>query len=240
MRATNNGEPTGSVVHAGSTISQSWEPPMHGQWAMNAILTESYENQITRSIGGLTTNGCMYMNEAQGSSGINETKYWTFFGDPSVIIRTDQPTSLSPMHDEVILIGQTEFVVDVGMNGALASLSRDGELIGSAYSYGGVSIISLGSEADTPGELDLVVTGFNKFPHESTVMIIAPEGAYVVVNNTSITSGFDNVIEYGESVELSLLLENVGSDAASGVEVNLSTEDPYITIINGSIAVSLW
>ena len=37
-------------------------------------------------------------------------------------------------YDEIILIGQSEFVVDVGLDGALASLSRDGELIGSAYS----------------------------------------------------------------------------------------------------------
>ena len=35
MRSENNGQPTGSIAHLGSTISQSWEPPMHGQWAMN-------------------------------------------------------------------------------------------------------------------------------------------------------------------------------------------------------------
>ena len=45
LRATNNGEPTGAISHFGSTISQSWEPPMHGQYAMNLILTESYENK---------------------------------------------------------------------------------------------------------------------------------------------------------------------------------------------------
>ena len=166
MWATDNdGNPTGAIGHLGSTISQSWEPPMHGQWAMNAILTESYDNNITRSLGGLATNGCMHMNEAQGSSGINETKYWTFFGDPSVVIRTDQPTSMNLNHDELILIGQSEFVVDVGFDGALAALSKDGELVGSAYSDGGVAVISLGSESENPGEMDLVVTGYNKFPY---------------------------------------------------------------------------
>ena len=40
--ATYNGAPAGGIAHFGSTISQSWEPPMHGQWAMNKILTESY------------------------------------------------------------------------------------------------------------------------------------------------------------------------------------------------------
>ena len=34
------GEPTGGINSFGSAISQSWEPPMHGQYAMNSILTE--------------------------------------------------------------------------------------------------------------------------------------------------------------------------------------------------------
>ncbi len=67
LRATNNGEPAGGIGHLGSTISQSWEPPMHGQYGMSLILTESYEGHITRSMGGVTTNGCLYMNDQQGS-----------------------------------------------------------------------------------------------------------------------------------------------------------------------------
>jgi len=236
QRATNNGEPTGSIAHFGSTISQSWEPPMHGQWAMNAILTESYDNNITRSLGGLAYNGCMHMNEAQGSSGINETKYWTFFGDPSVVIRTDQPTNLNANHDDLILIGQTEFVVDVGFDGALAALSRDGELIGSAYSNGGVAVISLGSESDSPGDMDLVVTGYNKFPYETTVMVMTPDGAFVTMNNVDIDYGVDNTITAGETIDITVEIENLGNEASSYVEVTLSDLDnnPYISILDGS------
>ena len=236
QRATNNGEPTGSIAHFGSTISQSWEPPMHGQWAMNAILTESYDNNITRSLGGLAYNGCMHMNEAQGSSGINETKYWTFFGDPSVVIRTDQPTNLNANHDDLILIGQTEFVVDVGFDGALAALSRDGELIGSAYSNGGVAVISLGSESDSPGDMDLVVTGYNKFPYETTVMVMTPDGAFVTMNNVDIDYGTDNTITAGETINITVEVENLGNEASSYVEVSLSDLDnnPYISILDGS------
>ena len=104
LRATNGGEPEGSIAHFGSTISQSWEPPMHGQYGMNLILTESYDEHLTRTIGGITANGCMYMNDAQGSSGINETKYWTYFGDPSVPLRTAPPTAMSIFHDDVIIL----------------------------------------------------------------------------------------------------------------------------------------
>ena len=38
LRATDSeGNAIGAVGHLGSTISQSWEPPMHGQWAMNYL-----------------------------------------------------------------------------------------------------------------------------------------------------------------------------------------------------------
>ena len=47
LRATHNGEPTGGIGHFGSTIPQSWEPPMHAQWAFNKILTESFDNNKT-------------------------------------------------------------------------------------------------------------------------------------------------------------------------------------------------
>ena len=63
QRATHNGQPSGGIAHLGSTISQSWEPPMHGQYAMNKIITESYSGlngqppfgHRTRTIGGIST-----------------------------------------------------------------------------------------------------------------------------------------------------------------------------------------
>jgi len=234
QRATNNGEPTGSVAHLGSTISQSWEPPMHGQWAMNAIITESYDNNISRSLGGITTNGCMHMNEAQGSSGINETNYWTFFGDPSIVIRTDQPTNLNLNYNEIILIGQTEFVVDIGVDGVLAALSRDGELLGSAYSIGGVAVIELDGATDSPGILDLVVTGYNKFPYESNVTVLTPDGAFVTVNNVEVDYGADNSITPGEVVEVNLTLENLGNDNSGLIDLYLTINDPYVDVIDGA------
>ena len=190
-------------------------------------------------MGGITTNGCMYMNDAQGSSGINETKYWTYFGDPSVPIRSAPPTEMSVVHDDVIIIGSTEFLVSTGAEGDLVALSRDGELLTSAYTNGFGSInLELGDAATIPGELDFVITGFNNFPYETTVMVLSPDGAYVLVNSSSVSAGFNDMIEYGESVELSLTLENVGNDAASDIMVNISTDDTYISITNGSASIN--
>ncbi len=158
QRATHNGEPTGSICHYGSTISQSWEPPMHGQYAMNLILTESYDEHLTRTIGGIATNGCMYMNDAQGSSGVNETNYWTMFGDPSIPIRTAPPTVINAEYNDVIILGANTFSAYTGTEGDLVALSRDGELLSSGYTDpSGVAYLELGSASSVPGELDLVM-----------------------------------------------------------------------------------
>ena len=61
-------------------------------------------------------------------------------------------------------------------------------------------------------------------------MILSPEGPYVMVESTSVVTngGNNDIIEYGESVELSIILENVGSDLANSVQVNITTDDNFI------------
>ena len=230
-----NGDPTGAVGHLGSTISQSWEPPMHGQWAMNAILTESYEGNISRSYGGISVNGCMHMNEAQGSYGINETNHWTIFGDPSLLIRTDEPTAINAIHDQNILVGQTEFVVDVGIDGALVALSSENELLTHAHSLGGVAVLDLSNITAEPGVvLDLVITSFNTLPYEANINVITPDGAYLVYSNYALANNpsADPFIQYGNFVEINLLVENVGTMNTNAINLTLSTDDEYITIID--------
>ncbi|NOY50763.1 MAG: hypothetical protein GXO88_09415, partial [Chlorobi bacterium] len=77
LRAENNGEPSGAVATLMSTINQSWNPPMEGQDDMNDILTEADANNIKRTFGGITMNGCMAMNDAYGSDGDVMTDTWT-------------------------------------------------------------------------------------------------------------------------------------------------------------------
>ena len=232
-----DGNPIGAIGHLGSTISQSWEPPMHAQMAFNSILTESYGEHYTRTFGGISVNGCMHMNDAQGSSGINETNYWTLFGDPSLSLRTDAPDNLNVNHDGIILIGQENFVIDVGVNGALAAISRDGELLGSAYSEGGVAIVPLGSSSNVPGEVDLVVTYYNAYTYDESLMIMSPDGAYVTVSNVNVDIGADNTINQGEEINLTLTLENLGNEVSGDIDVTLTTNDSYISIINGEASI---
>ena len=242
LRSTDsNGDPIGAVGHLGSTISQSWEPPMHGQWAFNSILTELYDDNYTRTFGGVSINGCMHMNDAQGSSGINETNHWTLFGDPSLLVRSDIPQNMSISHDSAIILGQENFIIDLGgINGALAAISKDGELLGSAYSEGGIAIINLNPEDITPGSIDLVITAFNTYPYESEVTVVAPDGAYFIYSSYEVASDsdFNQYIEASNVVDITLFIENVGSENVNPLSVLVTTDDPFIDMIDGETFIA--
>ncbi len=80
LRATSGGSPTGAIAFYGSTISQSWDPPMSAQDEFNDLLVA--EQYI--SFGALAFAGACRMMDEYGGSGANEFNYWTVFGDPSL------------------------------------------------------------------------------------------------------------------------------------------------------------
>ena len=240
QRSTYNGQPSGAIANMGSTISQSWEPPMHGQWAMNKILTESFDGvngngeTLTRTLGGIATNGCLHMNDAQGNSGINETNYWTLFGDPSINIRTMSPTNLSANYESTIIIGQEYFSVNTGNVGDLVALSRNGSLLASGYtnSNGNVNL-DISNVSSIPGAVNIVISSYNKYIYENELMVISPEGAYLIMDNYII----NNEVIFGSNVGLSLQFSNVGSDPANNIQLEIISSDEFVDIDDSNLSL---
>ncbi len=240
MRATNNGNPAGAIGAFMSTINQSWAPPMDGQDEFNDILVELYDNNIKRTYGGLAANGCMHMNDNYGTSGENETLYWTLFGDPSLTVRTDTPTALTVNHDEVMVLGTTECPVNVpGMSEGTAAISLNGELLGTALiDDSGNAVINLDEPVLSPAELTLVVTGYNSMTYEGSIMVIVPEGPYVLMENMEISSDSNGngEVDFGETVNMTIYAENVGVDDAVNVNATVTASDPYVEILNPALS----
>ena len=243
LRATGtNGVPTGAIAVLMSTVNQSWSPPMDGQDEMNDILVESYENNIKRTYGGLSMNGVMHMADSYGTAGEEEILYWTIFGDPSVVVRTDTPTDMTISHNDVMIIGAEEFSIETGMAAALVAVSRDGELLASTYTDAtGGTTLEFDTPLEIPGPVDLVVTAFNKIPYETTVNVIAPDGAYMLMGDIAVTGGTDQILDYGETGSLYTTFENVGQDPSGDLTFTLIHEAGMVTlssnvIQNGSVA----
>ena len=237
LRATDSdGNPTGAIATLMSTINQAWSPPMEGQDEMNAIFVESYSDNIKRTFGGLSFNGMNQMNDSYGSQGYDETCYWTIFGDPSVVVRSDTPTGMEVTHSDVIIIGATEFNIETGESGALVSVSRDGDLLASAYTDGSGAVdLFFETALDIPGPVDVVVTAYNRIPYETSVNVIAPDGAYMLMGDVTVNSGGDQILDYGETGYLYTTFENVGQDPSGDLTFILSHEGSMVNIITEEI-----
>ena len=168
MRATNGGEPTGAVGFYGSTISMSWAPPMAAQDEIIDLLVAGEK----RTFAGLCVNGSCLMIDEYGSTGENEMKMWTIFGDPSLRVRTDSPAAVSATHYGTVDPLMGSFTVDTEP-GNLAAVSYLGQFIGSAFAdAGGVAEILFEGDLPMPGNnVTLTVTGFNRHTHVEEILV---------------------------------------------------------------------
>jgi hypothetical protein len=182
LRATYNGQPSGAVATLMSTINQSWNPPMQGQDEMVDILVESYPANIKRTFGGICMNGCMNMNDVYGSAGEDMTDTWTIFGDPSLMVRTASPATMTVTHDDVLIIGSSQITVYCNQEDARVAVSDNGELLGIGFVNNGSATVTFGplTVSDT---LSVVVTAFNYIPYLDTALYVMPPACWLGYTN---------------------------------------------------------
>jgi len=230
LRATNNttGEPTGAVAMYASTVNQGWNPPMRGQDEVTDLLIA----EAKKTIGGLYFNGSSKMIEVYSTSGISEFKNWTIFGDASLMVRTKDPMPLSANYNPILFLGMNSFTVDT-VPGARVTLSANGTVYGHVVADAiGNAVVSIPTPPIEPMDLTLTITAFNRETHIGTVQVLPSTGPYVVVTNMTVTDNNNNQADFGETINLAFGLNNVGSGAAVGVVMNLSTTSPYLTVLS--------
>jgi hypothetical protein len=235
-RASYNGEPTGSIANFMSTVNQYWAPPMQAQDEMNAILVETDSENIKRTFGGLSINGCFSMNDKYGQEGYDMTDTWVVFGDPSVMIRTEQPSVLTVTHDPEIFYGTNHFTVNCDVDNAFVAFSQDDSVVGTSVVSGGVSDVEM-NPVLSYDSVTITLTGFNKIPYVKKLPVVQSPNALIVHSAITLNdaSGNDNgQADYGENVDLDLTIENVGASTASNVVTTIETTDPFISLNDDS------
>jgi hypothetical protein len=125
----------------------------------------------------------------------------------------------------------TNFTVSAD-SGAFIALSHQGEILGTAESDGTPQTISIAMLL--PGDvMDVVVTKQNYFRYHALVDVIPANMPYVVYNDFVINDASgngDGKLDYGETVLLSLSLENVGLVDAIAVTADISTPNTFTSI----------
>ncbi|MFN8712396.1 MAG: C25 family cysteine peptidase [Bacteroidota bacterium] len=229
--------PTGAVAVIMSTINQSWNPPMEGQDEMNEIMIETFANNIKRSFGGITMNGCMKMNDTYGGGGEDMTDTWTIFGDPSVMVRTKDAVSMTVSHAPSMILGATSFNVACSMNDAQVTLWQSGQILGTGTVSGGNVTVNFAVPVSSTAQVTVTAVAFNCAPYQGPVSVIPPAGPYV--QNTLITindptGNNNNLADYSENVTLDVTLQNIGVASAGNVTAVLSTTDANVTITDNT------
>ncbi len=207
LRATddNTGEPTGAIATLMSTINQSWSPPMCGQDEMNDILAEVNQNNIKRSFGAISMNGCMKMNDEYGSAGDQMTDTWTLFGDPSVMVRTAPPAEMNVDHATIVSTGVGQITVDCDLEDAIISLMNDGEIIGTGFASGGSVTIDI-DPIYVQDTIEVTVTGFNMFPYFGDILV-SPATSLLTIDDEGLAIYPNPVVD-----ELNIVLDVDGSE----------------------------
>jgi hypothetical protein len=164
-----------------------------------------------------------------------QMEMYHYFGDPAQDIHTGEPTAMVVSHDTTASAGQDSFVVWADEEGALVALSVDGELVGREYILGGVAVVPLEAPLTCPATLHAVVTAHNRIPYEANVYVGPDAGWYVVIDSTAASDyagNVDGIIEQGDSVGITVWLQNVGQQSAPAVAGSLSTADSLVTVVD--------
>jgi hypothetical protein len=172
------------------------------------------------------------------------------FGDPAMELWTAEPTQLTVDHPDLVLTGdeQVDVVVRNGsgaaVDGARVTISTDDCSVYDTRLTDGSGHGSLRSVSRVTGSLHLKVTAHNFLDYDATIGIINAADPYLVLSGETViddgTGGSlgngDAVPNSGETVGLRAALENLGGGTAYAVVGTLSTESPFVTIIDAEAA----
>ena len=236
MRATDNttGAPTGAIGGMFSWTSQPWQPPMTGQDEMVDILCEwRSADQFHHTFGGASLNGNMRILDMHPSDQGKTHNTWILFGDPSLLLRTEAPTELNvSCQPEVVFLGQTELGITADVDYAIATLSNNGEILVCTPIVNGEGVLTFASPTEV-GNLQLVVTSYNKVTEIRDIAVIPSNGAYLTYNGFSIDDE-NNQADYGDTVGINVTIKNIGNQTATNVQAALSTDSPFVEVIHGT------
>lgn len=158
---------------------------------------------------------------------------FTHHSDPFLRLYTEVPQNLSVTHQSTILAGSSSLAITCE-EGALISLTIGDEILAVADATGSVQNIIIPPLIPTT-EILVTCTKQNHLRYESTITVVPSAGAYVIGFEWDIIDENGNqIIEYAENGVINMTVKNVGIETANNVVMNISTDDPYITINKSS------
>ncbi len=248
------------VAHAGDCLCESFMKSPVACVATNGAIIPSYTipnhdydkemykaifDEGINNIGYITNFANITVLNVHGTIGRSNVRTYLWLGDASIEPWTLQPANLTVSHDGQLFLGLSNFSVSVlGTGGPIANamvcVSNDDQSVyGVAYTdASGYAEVVFDGPVQEAGMAKVTVTAHNHLPYQADIPVIPQSGPYVVKDSfvlNDLTGGNgDGMMDYGESIMLSLAVKNVGIAQAIGVTVTLSTNDTYITFTDNT------
>ena len=219
----------GPIVPTGASYAQTGLGVYDGLFHDH---NEDFSDYYTSSAGMII---CGNLAVVEGGSGyINY--YWEIYslmGDPSLTTYIGVPEVNIAQYPQTIFLGLDSITITAEPYSYIG-LSKNGVLHGSGLVGESGTITMEILPFINPGNAKLVITKQNCEPIITEIEVIPNAGAYCVISNVEISDPDNGVIEFGETIQLTVTLENVGIENANNVSMELSINDPYITLLDAT------
>jgi hypothetical protein len=241
-----NGTPT-SEKGAVSFFGPTWNThTRHNNKLDRGIYTGLIDEGLT-TFGEATTRAKYVMYDICGPSDTTVTQMneYLILGDPTLLIRTGNPESLTVLHPAVVPAGNSVLWVSVHDDGgAVEDAFVCARMEGSfhvAQHTNELGLVALPIHPLVPDTITITAIARNHFLYKG-FCLAKDTGPFIIYHNhfidddsagTSMGNG-NGIPNPGESIELPVLIANKGNQDAIGVTALLSTQDIY-TVITDSL-----
>ena len=174
-------------------------------------------------------------NWAVTESGSGNTQYyWEIYhlmGDPSVLTYYGVPSQLSVSHPEALAIGMSSVTVSTEQYTYVA-ISQNGVLLDAKYSDESGNVTLTFDPLSSMDALEVVASKQNKQVFIGVINMMSSDAAYVGCSSIEVNDGIEGngEVEFNETFQLDMNIQNYGSVDASDVSVMVSCANPNVSI----------
>ena len=166
---------------------------------------------------------------------VKEITYYLFHhhGDAYMNLYTEMPEELDVTVIPVIVEGNTQFQF-TATAGSTICLTHGNEIIGLTTATGQPQTIDITPQV-LGNDVVMTVTKQDYYRYTKHIAVIPNQGPYLIFSSCGISDqNGNNQLDFSEDATLNLALHNVGFENIQNVEVELTSNSPYIVINSSS------
>ena len=233
IRAGHNG----AIADFASSVYSYWE---EDDILQRKMFDAAFDSEFTWAMGIINKGKLLYF-EHYGDIPTTHRYFemYNLMGDGSVDIYSDEPAQISVSHLAAIPVGpyDLEIIVKDGGSAVESALCCAlGDTISMGYT-GSSGKATLAMNNLTPCTLQITVTGHNLETYIGSCEVISAD-FYVIYKNHRIDDSAgngDGCVNPGESINLWVVLKNIGTQSSYGVQGTLSTSDSFVIAISDTV-----